>query len=309
MNLQFLRYVIEIAETGSITEASRRLHIAQPSLSNALKTIEREVGFDIFSRSHTGIALTKEGVEFLGYARGAVRQMDALENRFVAKRDTRQRFCISTQHFTFTANAFVEMAQAYGEDSFELILNETQTRQILEDARNRFCDLGILALRQDNATRLLHVADTMGLCFCDLFTAAPHVFLRADHPLANRGPLTLDDLAPYPRLNFLQGLFESPDYAEEPFSDAPAAKIIRVSDRATVVNLMLGLDGYTVSSGIFPRYLQNNAIIAVPLAEEETLRIGYVTPKGSSLSPLARAYIDALMHYDPNAASAEAQNQ
>ncbi len=302
MNLQFLRYVITVAETGSITEASRQLHIAQPSLSNALKATEKEIGFDIFSRSRTGIALTKEGVEFLGYARQAVQHMDVLENRFVKKRNTRQRFCISTQHFTFTANAFVDMARAHGQDDYEFILNETQTRQVLEDTRNRFCELGILALRQENAAHLLRTIDDMGLRFCDLFSTTPHVFLRTDHPLAGVTPLTLADLAPYPRVNFLQGSYESPDYAEEPFSDAPCSKIIRVSDRATVVNLMIGLDAYTVSSGIFPRHLQNDSITTAPLAERESLRIGYVMPKGSTPSLLASAYIDALSRYKPHVA-------
>lgn len=271
MTIQSLRYIVAVAEAGSITEAAKKLHISQPSLSAAVKEAEREVGFNIFTRSRSGIALTKEGVEFLGYARQVIQEMRLLEDRFILNQPEKQRFCVSTQHYTFTANAFVEMVQEFGRERFEFILNETQTHQILEDVKNRFCDLGILA--------------------------APHAFLRAEHPLAGRASVTLKDLQPYPRLNFLQGNYESADFSEEPFSTVFAEKEIRVSDRAAIVNLMIGLDGYTISTGIFPEYLQGRQIISVPLAEQETMHISYVLCKEQGLSALGRIYVNALKKY------------
>ena len=299
MTIQFLKYIVAVAELGSITEAAKQLHISQPSLSASLKEAEKEVGFKVFTRSRSGIALTKEGVEFLGYARQVIQEMNLLEDRFILNKPEKQRFCVSTQHYTFTANAFVEMVQKFGQERFEFILNETQTHQILEDVKNRFCDLGIIYLCDRNKTFLQKTMDEMGLSFYELFSADPHVFLRAKHPLAGNKSVTLKELQAYPRLNFLQGSYESADFSEEPFSTELSEKEIRVSDRAAIVNLMIGLDGYTISSGIFPKYLQGRQIVSVPLTEKEKMHIGYVLCKGQSLSELGSIYVDALKKYTP----------
>lgn len=297
MTLQFLKYIVSVAETGSITEASKKLNISQPSLSKAIKDTEIEIGFRIFNRSSTGIALTKEGVEFLGYARQVIQEMKLLEERFISKVPRKQRFCVSTQHYTFTANAFVEMVKMFGHDRFEFILNETETHRILEDVKNRFCDLGVIYLCDRNRDFMQKTLAEMELSFFELITASPHVFIRKEHPLAYKNEISLTDLKPYPRLNFLQGKFESADFSEEPFSTEYSEKIIRVSDRAAIVNLMIGLDGYTISSGILPKYLQGDDIIAVPMTETETMHIGYVLCKGQELSELGRIYINALKQY------------
>lgn len=299
MTIQFLKYIVSVAEIGSITEAARQLHISQPSLSAALKEAEKEVGFEIFTRNRSGIALTKEGVELLGYARQVIQEMSLFEDRFILSKPEKQRFCVSTQHYTFTANAFVEMVQKFGQERFEFILNETQTHQILEDVKNRFCDLGVIYLCDRNNTFLRKTMDEMGLCFHELFFVSPHVFLRAKHPLAGKEFVSLKDLQAYPRLNFLQGSYESADFSEEPFSTELSEKEIRVSDRAAIVNLMIGLDGYTISSGIFPKYLQGRQIVSVPLAEKEKMHIGYVLCKGQGLSELGSIYVDALKKYAP----------
>ena len=299
MTIQFLRYIVSAAEIGSITEAAKQLHISQPSLSAALKEAEKEVGFEIFTRNRSGIALTKEGVEFLGYARQVIQEMNLLEDRFILSKPEKPRFCVSTQHYTFTANAFVEMVKKFGQERFEFILNETQTHQILEDVKNRFCDLGIIYLCDRNETFLRKTMSEMGLNFHELFSASPHVFLRAKHPLAGKASVTLTDLQAYPRLNFLQGSYESADFSEEPFSTELSEKEIRVSDRAAIVNLMIGLDGYTISSGIFPKYLQGQQIVSVPLAEKEKMHIGYVLCKGQVQSELGAIYVDAIKKYSP----------
>lgn len=170
----------------------------------------------------------------------------------------------------------------------------------MEDVKNRFSDLGIIYLCGKNEIFLQKTMNEMGLVFTELFKAAPHVFLRAKHPLAQQEFVTLKDLQPYPRLNFLQGSYESAEYSEEPFSTVFSEKVIRVSDRAAIVNLMIGLDGYTISSGIYPRYLQGNSIVAVPLKETDSMRIGYVLCKGQRLSELAAIYLEALKRFDPS---------
>ena len=297
MTLQNLKYIITVAETGSITEAARQLFISQPSLSNAIKEVEKEVKFSIFTRSRSGIALTNEGMEFIGYVRQVIQQMDLLEDKFITNLPKKQRFCVSTQHYTFTANAFVEMVRQFGQERFEFILNETQTHQILEDVKNRFSDLGIIYISDSNEIVIRKELEDNKLRFFELFTVKPHVFLRAEHPLAHRASVKLEDLREYPRLNFIQGNYESAYFSEELYSTVPSEKSIKVNDRATVVNLMIGLDGYTISSGIFPRYLQGDMIIAIPLDEDERMCIGYILNENQELSELGQIYIGALRKY------------
>ena len=297
MDYNSLKYIIAVAETGSITEAANKLYISQPSLSNAIKDIEKETKLTVFHRSRQGIALTKEGLEFLGYARSVVQQMELLENRFVSNEPAKLRFGVSTQHYTFTSNAFVEMVERFGQERYEFILNETQTIQIMEDVKNRFSDLGILFISNGNKAIIRKELEDRRLQFFELFTAKPHVFLSADHPLAERKSVTLSQLRDYPRLNFIQGSYESSYFSEELFSDVESDRIIRVSDRGAIVNLMIGMNAYTISSGIFPRYLQGDAIVSVPLSEKEEIHIGYIINEHQELSPLAEDYIHALRQY------------
>lgn len=300
MTLQQLRYIIAAAEKGSITEAAKVLYIAQPSLSGAIKEVEKEVGFTIFQRCRSGIALTKEGMEFLGYARQVIQQMELLEAKYIRNQPRKQRFCVSTQHYTFTTNAFVELVKQFGEERFEFILNETQTHQIIEDVRNRFSDLGIFYLCKSNESVLRKAFDEYDLKFYELFTAKPHVFISKEHPLANCSSVKLSDLKPYPRLSFVQGTYESSNFSEELFRNEIVDKSIKVSDRAAIVNLMIGLNSYTISSGIFPKYLQGDEIISIPLDEDETMRIGYILNKDKQLSKLGEMYVNALMGYKAN---------
>ena len=297
MTIQQLRYMIAVAEKGSITEAARFLFISQPSLSDAVRQVEKEAGVTIFTRCRTGVALTKEGMEFLGYARQVVQQMELLEAKYISNEPPRQRFCISTQHYTFTTNAFVELIQNFGQERFEFILNETQTHQILEDVRNRFSDIGILYMSQENESVLIKLLEEYELQFYELLCTSPHVFLSKDHPLAQCPSLKLEGLKPYPRLSFVQGNYESAYFSEELFSTVPVEKSIKVSDRAAIVNLMIGVGGYTISSGIFPKYLQGEDIISIPLEEQEILRIGYVINRDKELSQLGRIYVEALKKF------------
>ena len=300
MNLQQLKYVIAAAETKSITKAAGQLYISQPSLSNAIRELEAETGITLFVRSRNGITLTKEGMEFLGYARQVVQQMELLEDKYISAQPRKIRFGVSTQHYTFTENAFVELVQRFGQERYEFYFNEAGTHQILEDVKNRISDLGILYLSKENEAVLRKTLEEYGLEFVFLFSAKPHVFLQRNHPLAGKEKLRLAELAPFPRLNFVQGSYESSYYAEELFSTVPAEKEIRINDRGAIVNFMLGLNAYTISSGIFPRYLHGDKIVAVPLDEPGHMEIGYIHPEKQPLSELAAVYIRELKKYAPD---------
>ncbi len=184
MNLQQLKYVIAVAEAKSITKAARQLYISQPSLSNAIKDLEAETGVVIFVRSRTGVTLTKDGMEFLGYARQVLQQMELLEDKYITVQPGKTRFGVSTQHYTFTENAFVELVQRFGQERYEFYFNEAGTHQILEDVKNRISDLGIIYFSNENETVLRKVLEEYGLEFVPLFCANPHVFLQRNHPLA-----------------------------------------------------------------------------------------------------------------------------
>lgn len=297
MTVQQLKYIITVAETGSITEAARKLFISQPSLSGAIKDTENEAKLTIFNRCRAGVALTPEGMEFVGYARQVVQQMELLESRFISGEPEKQRFCVSTQHYTFSANAFADLIKQYGQERYEFIMNETQTHQIIEDVRNRFSDLGLLYLCDSNESVLRKLFEDYSLEFHELFTASPHIFLDRDHPLAKQEFLSLQDLKPFPRLSFVQGAYESANFAEELFSNETVDKSIRVSDRAAVVNLMIGLQAYTISSGIYAKHLHGDRIISVPLQEKETMHIGYILNKDRTLSELGERYINMIKQY------------
>ena len=296
-----MKYAVTVAEIGSITEAASTLYISQPSLSNAIREVEKEAGITLFIRSRTGVSLTQEGMEFLGYARQVLQQMELLEDKYISAVPQKTRFGVSTQHYTFAENAFVDLVKRFGQERYEFYFNETGTHQILEDVKNRISDLGVIYLSRENETVLGKAMGDLRLRFVPLFSAKPHVFLWKEHPLAQKGGLKLADLQPYPRLNFVQGSYESAYYSEELFSTVPSQKQIRINDRGAIVNFMVGLNAYTVSSGIFPRYLHGDSIIAVPLLEEESMRIGYVINEKQELGELGRIYVDELLRYAPQA--------
>lgn len=300
MTIQQLKYILTVAEVGSITEAAKQLFISQPSLSNSIKEKEKESGVTVFIRSRTGITLTKEGAEFLGYARQVLQQMELLENRYINDLPQKVTFGVSAQHYTFTENAFVELVKKFGQERYAFYYNETGTHQIIDDVKNRVCDLGILYLSSENEAVMRKVMEENHLVFTELFSANPHVFLQKHHPLAQQESISISELSPYPRLNFVQGEYEFIYFSEELFSSVPADKEIRVNDRGAVVNFMLGLNAYTISSGIFPKYLNGDKIIAVPLAENESMRIGYILNEKQELSELGKIYLEELRKYAPD---------
>lgn len=295
MTLQQLKYVIEVANSGSINEAAKRLFISQPSLSNAIKDLEEELQLAIFERSNKGISLSKEGVEFLSYARQVVEQAELLESRYLNAKPSPQHFSVSTQHYAFAVNAFVSLVQEYGQDEYELTLRETKTYEIIEDVKSLRSEIGILYLNEFNSKVINKMLKTASLQFNSLFTAKPHIFISNRNPLAKQSIVTIDQLQNYPYLSFDQGEFNSFHFSEEILSTMSHKKSIRVNDRATLFNLLIGLNGYTISTGVLSADLNGNEIIPVPLDCEETINVGWISHRNASLSKLGAAYIQALM--------------
>ena len=266
MTLQQLKYAITVAESGTITEAATRLYISQPSLTNAIHELEKEMNITIFNRTNRGIVLSKQ-------------------------------FCVSTQHYSFAVNAFVDLIKQFGQDEYDFSLRETQTYEIIEDVAHMKSEIGILFLNDFNETVIKKLLKSHELIFQELFVAKPHVFISVDHPLAHNDVITNEQLEDYPYLSFEQGEHNSFYFSEEIFSATERRKNIRVRDRATLFNLLIGLNGYTVCSGVIDKELNGSGIIAVPLADEGDMRIGYIRHQRGLSSRLAYTYIDALRKY------------
>lgn len=299
ITIQQLRYMIAIAENGSISKAAQKLFIAQSSLSTAIKEIESLLNFTIFIRNHQGITLTKQGEAFLGYARNVVFAMDNLQAQYLNHDKTKVKFGVSSQHYTFTENAFVELVSTIHSDKYEFFYNATSTHQVMLDVKNRNSEIGVLFLSEENEMVLKKKLQEYFLTFHPLFSAKPHVFIQKNHPLASQKLISIESLKMYPRLNFVQGNYESVFYSEEILKKIESDKQIFVNDRGAIVRFMLGLNAYTISSGILPKYLQNDQIVAIPLDSSLTIHIGYIQRKDEVLSALATRYIEELMHYKP----------
>lgn len=297
MTLQQLKYVITVAETGTITEAADRLYISQPSLTNAIHELEKEMNIQIFNRTNKGINLSKEGEDFLGYARQVLEQATILEDKYKGGDGGKKQFCVSTQHYSFAVNAFVDLIKKYGQDEYDFSLRETQTYEIIEDVAQMRSEIGVLFLNEFNELVINKLLKSHDLEFNQLFIAKPHVFISRKHPLADRTVITNEELQSYPYLSFEQGEHNSFYFSEEIFSNSERKKNIRVRDRATLFNLLIGLNGYTVCSGVIDGKLNGKDIIAVPLAEEGDMRIGYITHYKGQLSRLGNTYLDELKKY------------
>ncbi len=300
MTLQQLKYVICVAEKGTVTEAANSLFISQPSLTNAVRELEKEMHITIFNRTNKGIVVSKEGEVFLGYARQVLEQTNILEEKYSGKTAGKQYFCVSTQHYSFAVNAFVDLIKEYGSEEYDFSIRETKTHEIIEDVANMKSEIGILFINDFNETVLQKTIKARDLSFTELFTAKPHIFISKKNPLSKKKSVTMKDLKPYPYLSFEQGEYNSFYYSEEIFSIVERRKNIRVRDRATLFNLLIGLNGYTICSGVIDKELNGKDIIARPLIENGFMRIGFVTHNKVLPSKLGSIYINALKNYAKN---------
>lgn len=299
MTLQQLNYLVTAAECGNMTEAAEKLFISQPSLSAAIKNLEEEMGVVVFVRSNKGIVPTRDGEELLSYARMLLEQAEIMKERFVKDSSREPKFAVSCQHYSFAVNAFVDIVKEYDADQYSFILRETQTGEIIEDVSNGKSELGILYLSEHNEEVLTKLLKKNSLIAEEIYVAEPHVFISREHPLAEKALIFKDDLKPYPYLVFEQGERNSFYFAEEFLSVLDFPKSIQVRDRATLFNLVIGLNGFTVSSGIIDSRLNGESIIARPLDVDCRMRIMLIRKENRILSRYARAYIDAIDQHMP----------
>lgn len=291
MTLQQLRYLIAVAESGSINAAAQSLYTAQSNISSAIKALEAELGISIFTRSRRGVMLTNDGTELLGYARQVVEQANMLEVRYAQDKDSARRIAVSTQHYAFCVKAFINIVNRCSDESFEFIMRETTTAEIIDDVRAFRSEIGILYLDDFNKRILEKAFADAHVVFHPLLDAQVHVFVNASHPLANKELIELEDLEPYSRYSFEQGTSNSFYYAEEPFSYIPCKRNIRVSDRATYSDLLQFSNGYALSTGVLSTEMLQG-VVSIPLAGRHTMRVGYIMHDERRESTVIKDYLD-----------------
>ena len=301
MTLTQLKYVVTVAGERSMNEAAKKLFISQPSLSTAIKELETEIGIEIFRRTSRGIVVTPEGEEFIGYARQVTQQCELIETKYVQKENVKRKFGVSMQHYTFAVNAFVEMVKQFGMEKYEFAVRETKTYEVIEDVKNFKSEIGILYVNEFNYKVLNKLFTEYELEFHELLRCHIYVYLWKGHPLAGQQEITLEELSDYPCLSFEQGNYNSFYFAEEVLSNYQYKQLIKANDRATLLNLMIGLNGYTLCSGIICEELNGSEYCAVKLKSDEIMSIGYLKRKGIALSLLGQKYVEELSKYKDKA--------
>ena len=302
MTLQQMRYAIAIAECGSLNKAAETLYIAQPSLSLSMQELERELGITIFNRSGRGVTLTQDGAEFLLYARQIYSQYESLLEKYGDSKKLKKKFGVSTQHYSFAVKAFVELVKSFDMLEYDFAIRETKTRDVISDVASFKSEIGILYLSDFNRAAITKLLRTAGLEFHHLIDCRAYVYLWSGHPLAKKESIRLDEMMDYPCLSFEQGDTSSFYFAEEILSTGEYMRTIKANDRATMLNLMVGLNGYTLCSGIICEELNGDSYIAVPFecdpnAGSSVMEIGYVIKSNTILSVMGERYIQEIRKY------------
>lgn len=297
MRIQQLEYLEKIVEAGSINEAAKRLFLTQPSLSNAVKELENEMGIQIFQRSSGGVSLTAEGREFMTYSKQILDQVNLMNERYKNGQQRKQSFSVSAQHYAFVVHAFVELIKSVNASEYQFTLRETETQNIFNDLAQFKSELGILYTNGFNQKIMQRLFKENNLVFTPLFVAKPHIFVSRYNPLTSKSSVNLSDLEDFPYLSYEQGEVNSFYFSEEILSTLSHKKSIKVSDRATIFNLMVGLNGYTISSGIISSKLNDDKIVAIPLNVDDDITMGWLKHRQVELSPLAERYLTMLKEH------------
>lgn len=300
MTIQQCKYILKIAECGSLNEAAKHLYVAQSSLSVSVKSLEQELGIKIFERAGSGVFLTEAGAEFVQYARQISEQNDLILERFSEKHHL-NHLNISTQHYDFVADVFGKFLDETGESHYRFSLREMKTYDVIRETELAFCDIGIIAIKDKDRSIMERFIAGKGLTFTPLLRAHPHVFLRKEHPAAKEGAITLEALKDYPYVSYEQGEHSNTFFTEE-IAGVCSDKQVEISDRASLMNVLLASDCYTLGTGIMPSLLNLGRIVSIPLESDDFYIIGYMVRADRRVSDLAEKFLaelrESVKNYD-----------
>ena len=298
MTLQQINYLLTIAECSSMNKAAEKLFIAQPTLTGAVREVEKEIGISVFHRTHRGVTPTVEGEEFLLRIRRVYQQYEEVMESYGDDVKCRRKFAVSMQHYSFAVNAFIRMAKHYDSNQFDLALRETKTIDVINDVSTLKSEIGIIYICETNQRVITKLLKEHELDFTPIIECPASVYLARSHPLAGEKELTVDQLDPYPCLSFEQGGETDIYFAEEIMIEHAYQKTVKATDRATMMNLMEGLNGYTLCSSIYSEKLSGDQFLVIPFKSDEdalsTMTIGYITKKNWELSSMGRQFLDEI---------------
>ncbi len=292
MTIQQCKYILKIAECGSLNEAAKQLFVAQSSLSVSVKLLEKELNIKIFERSGNGVYLTDEGAEFARYARQITEQNDFILNRY-AEKSNFKRLYVSTQHYDFVADIFGKLLNNTKAKHYRFALREMKTYDVIRETEIAYCDIGIIAIKANDNTVMERYLNKLGLSFTPILKAAPHVYLRKEHPLADKTVITADNLNSYPYVSYEQGEHNISFFTEE-ITNTYSDKQVEISDRASLMNVLLATDCYTIGTGIMPSLLNEGRIVSIPFESEDFYTIGYILRTDRNISDLTKSFIEML---------------
>lgn len=298
MNITQLKYVIVIAGSSSMREAAGKLFVTQPTLSASIRDLEEEIGILIFDRTNKGIILTEEGREFVTYAKKVVGQYEILEDRYLSKEHDKERFSVSTQHYNFAIKAFTDIIKKFDPEKYLFSIHETKTKEVLEDVRNLKSEVGIISFSGANEDLIKKLMKDYQLEFVPLMRKDAYAYVWKNHEFAGRKEISIEELKDYPCVSFNQSEEGNFYLNEEALADYEFEKMIKSDDRATTMEILAELGGYSIGTGILA---WENAIlqglVSIKLREEDPLTIGYITRKGSQLSEYGKAYLEEILRY------------
>lgn len=298
MNINQIKYVLTVAGSSSMREASTKLFISQPALSSSIRELEDEIGILIFERTNKGISLTDEGREFIEYAKKAVGQYEILEDRYLSGGGDKEKFSVSTQHYNFAIKAFTAVIRMFSPDKYMFSIHETKTREVLDDVRNMKSEVGIISFSGANENIIKKLIKEYMLDFTPLMRRETYAYIWKDHKFAKRKNISLEDLKDYPCVSFDQSDDSNLYLTEEAMADYDFGKMIRSDDRATTMEIIAELGGYSIGSGMLAEKDSTlQGLVSIKLKEEDPLTIGHIIRKGRDLSAYGQAYVDELLKY------------
>lgn len=302
MTIQQIKYAIGIAETGSFNKAAEKLYVSQPSLTSTIHDLENDLGIQIFNRSGRGVTLTNDGQEFISNAKQVYLSFLNLSQKYGENSQIKKKFGVSTQHYSFAVKSFVEMVKSFNTNEYEFAVRETRTQEVIEDVASLKSELGILYLSDFNRKPIESILKSKNLEFHHLINCKAFVYIWKGHPLAKKKSISFSDLQDFPCLSFEQGDGSSFYLAEEILSTEEYHRTIKANDRASMLNLMVGLNGYTLCSGIICEELNGSDYVAIPFQEENdkinrVMEIGYIIKKNFNLSTIGEKYIEEMKKY------------
>lgn len=296
MTLQQMQYLLEIDRCGSINKAAQSLFVSQSALSSAILEVEKELGITVFHRTNRGIRLTEDGRELLGQILPIVEQSRKLSRYYARRRDTeRVHLSVSAQRYPFCAKAFVEFMNSLDAQACQLSLKETDMPAVISDVAAGLSELGVLFVSDLTERAITRTLEEKNLVFEPLVTLRPHVFMRTGHPLSAEASLTVEQLRPYPHIVFTQSDSDL-NYAEEAVSGSGAdfERLVTVSDRASIYNIMVHTDCVSTGSGVLPAGYADERLIAVPLRDSHDMRLGYVRQRLHRMSEPELHFLEIL---------------